>query len=150
VRPVLAPALLLFCGAPTGERRDSRRGVALGDDLRPLSERAWALWKDGRMEESLAAFRELLAASRAVGDRKTEASTVNFIGLWYQMMGDLPAARRKCDEALPMARAAGDRNLEGIVLYQLAWLRFMNGDYLGAVRRYEESLALRPAIRHLA
>jgi len=127
MRRALAFAVVLCCAA-----------VASAED-------PWALWKSGRMEESLAAFQQQLAAARTAHDRRSEASTINFIGLWYQMMGDLPAARRHYAEALPIARELGDKNLEGVVLYQMAWAHFVSGEYREALHGYEESLAARRA-----
>ncbi|HYU26430.1 MAG TPA: tetratricopeptide repeat protein, partial [Thermoanaerobaculia bacterium] len=115
-------------------------------DLRPLSERAWELWRIGKMEASLAAFHELLAAARAEHDRRVEASTINFIGLWHQNMGEYAEARRHYEEALTLARAAGDRDTEAVALYQMAWLRFVEHDYRGAIVWYERSLAVFRAI----
>jgi CHAT domain-containing protein len=98
------------------------------------------------MEASLAAFQELLRAARAQHDRRVEASTINFIGLWHQTMGEYAEARRHYEEALPLARAVGDRETEGVALYHIAWLRFVEHDYRSAITWYERSLAVRRAI----
>jgi CHAT domain-containing protein len=101
----------------------------------------WSYWGSAEFDRALAHFNDALAISRVIGDRAMEGSTINFIGLLHQMIGDLPAAQEHYQHALDIAKTIGDRHLQGIAYYHMGWASFRRHDYPPAVRYYTESLA---------
>ena len=134
---LLAVLLLLAPSAAVAQTPAERAKTA--------SELAWERQGQGDFEGALAAFREMLAISREIGDRSLEGNTINFIGLVHQFLGDYPAARVSYRRALQIARDTGDRKLEGVVLFQIGWLHFLRGDFEAALRSFELSLVSRRA-----
>lgn len=104
---------------------------------------AWLHVSAGAHEDALASFREALASSRTAGDRQLEASTIGFIGLVHQFLGQLDVALDYNRRALAIATELGDRKLQGVIYYQLGWISFLNHDYDAALRLYGESLSAR-------
>ena len=55
------------------------------------------------MQKALEKYNEALPISRAVGDRRGEATTLNNIGAVYQSLGETQKALEKYNEALPIS-----------------------------------------------
>jgi len=134
---LLAVLLLLAPSAAVAQTPAERAKTA--------SELAWERQGQGDFEGALAAFREMLAISREIGDRSLEGNTINFIGLVHQFLGDYQAARVSYRRALQIARDTGDHKLEGVVLFQIGWLHFVRGEFEAALRMFEQSLVSRRA-----
>src|SRR5205085_2200839 len=114
-----------------------------GNEKRARSLLAWSKWAGNHFEESFAAFNDVVALARATNDKRLEASTINFIGLSYQNLGDPAKAMANYEQALAIARTLDDPKLLGEVLYHLAWIRFYRGDHRESIPLYEQSLAAR-------
>lgn len=149
---LLIAALLLDCKAlenkaPADAITCLQTAIANAPDARTrsdaLTELAWLHWKLAQFERALADFRQVLALSREMHDRTLEARTINFTGLLYQTIGEMPAAREHYQQALPIARELGDQKLLGEVLYHLGWLSFQSDDFHAALQHYGESLEAR-------
>ncbi|MEQ9262886.1 MAG: tetratricopeptide repeat protein, partial [Owenweeksia sp.] len=59
---------------------------------------------------------QALPLIQAVGDRRGEATTLNNIGLVYDLLGEKQQALDYYNQALPLRRAVGDRGGEATTL----------------------------------
>ncbi len=93
-------------------RRASQQAVALARELGDRGAESKALWTlvnvnvfgGGDMREAVDAGERSLSLARELGEREQMAFTLNDLWRPYVAMGDLPAARRSLDEALPIWR----------------------------------------------
>jgi class 3 adenylate cyclase/tetratricopeptide (TPR) repeat protein len=93
-------------------RRASQQAVALARELGDRGAESKALWTlvnvnvfgGGDMHEAVDAGERSLSLARELGAREQTAFTLNDLWRPYVAIGDLPAARRSLDEALPIWR----------------------------------------------
>jgi class 3 adenylate cyclase/tetratricopeptide (TPR) repeat protein len=127
---------------PPGEPEASRSGetsalratllVGLGQALCWLSEGPAARER----------LQEALALTRALGDRRTEAAALMWLGALGIETGELDQARRHLEDGLAVAQASGDRELVAHTQLRLGSLAWVRGDYDAAMRWEQQSRAL--------
>jgi predicted ATPase/DNA-binding SARP family transcriptional activator len=97
----------------------------------------------GDGEAFLRYVRELEELSREVGgDALAEAFAHVGFGLMATARGDLEAAAKHLEEALPFCHEAGEYGLEAQAHVWLGTVLLLQGDHQGARLRFEEGLAL--------
>jgi CHAT domain-containing protein/Tfp pilus assembly protein PilF len=87
-------------------------------------------------------YEEALSLWRAIGDRRSEAITLNNIGLVYYSLGDNQKALGFHTEALPLRRAVGDRNGEATTLNNIGLVHYSLGDNRKALDFFTRALPL--------
>jgi tetratricopeptide (TPR) repeat protein len=140
----------------TGERRDRNKQIAIwvcGALLLALVargaaavapalaalDRATALYRQGRLQDALRAFREIAATS---ADRPVAAEARHNACALANDLGDYRAALPDCREALRLRRAEGDAVSIGQALNNLGLALEMQGSTAEAEGCYREALAL--------
>jgi predicted ATPase len=88
-------------------------------------------------------YEESLTLSRANGDERAAAGTLNDLGWVAWRQGDYRAARALSDEALALHRRLGDARGAANALNNLGWVAHHQGDYHGAAALHRQVLALR-------
>jgi aspartate beta-hydroxylase len=88
----------------------------------------------GRLEDSIAAYRAVLARAPA------QVEALNAVGLWLLRSGNRAEAQRHLDEAL----RAEPRN--PLTLHNIAQAKHAAGDATGAIAAYRDALAARPTL----
>jgi len=87
-------------------------------------------------------YEEALSLWRAIGDRRSEAITLNNIGLVYYSLGDNQKALGFHTKALPLRRAVGDRNGEATTLNNIGLVHYSLGDNRKALDFFTRALPL--------
>jgi CHAT domain-containing protein/tetratricopeptide (TPR) repeat protein len=87
-------------------------------------------------------YEEALSLWRAIGDRRSEAITLNNIGLVYYSLGDNQKALGFHTKALPLRRAVGDRNGEATTLNNIGLVHYSLGDNRKALDFFTLALPL--------
>ena len=95
----------------------------------------------GDRAAALRAYEESAASSRVIGDKQSEASSVNNEGIIFGKTGDGEQAIAKFERALQLTRAA-NRDLEGSTLNNLGIAYKDLGRFDKSLEAYEQSAAL--------
>jgi tetratricopeptide (TPR) repeat protein/tRNA A-37 threonylcarbamoyl transferase component Bud32 len=93
-----------------------------------LLDHAGVLSDLGRWDEAQREYEELLADSRALGNKRAEANATIALGQQLENRGKLAEAEARLKEALEMCRAIGKRNAEGVTLESLSDVLLQRGD----------------------
>jgi CHAT domain-containing protein/tetratricopeptide (TPR) repeat protein len=91
-------------------------------------------------------YEEALSLWQAIGDRSSEAMTLNNIGLVYNSLGDNQKALDFYAQSLPLRRAVGDRNGEAVTLNNIGLAHYSLGDSRKALDFFTQSLPLLRAV----
>jgi CHAT domain-containing protein/tetratricopeptide (TPR) repeat protein len=91
-------------------------------------------------------YEEALSLWRAIGDRSSEATTLNNIGLAHYSLGDSRKALEFHTKALPLRRAVGDRNGEATTLNNIGLVYYSLGDSRKALEFFTQALPLLRAV----
>ena len=73
-------------------------------EVRSIGSLGNVFWRQGRNEEALAHFQEILALSREIGDRRGEASAIGSLGLVLSTQGHHDKALVQIEKALALLR----------------------------------------------
>ncbi len=116
---------------------NQRLGIARAKALLAAGVLAWAQSDFG---VACPLFEESLSVSRALGDKRSMAWSLHYLGrvAWYQ--GDYAAARSLVEESLSISREFGDKTIIAWSLFFLGSICWLSGDHLAARARLEESL----------
>ncbi|MEG4587977.1 CHAT domain-containing protein, partial [Microcoleus sp. MOSTC5] len=87
-------------------------------------------------------YSQSLPLSRATGDRRGEAATLNNIGLVYSDLGEKQKALEYYSQSLPLSRATGDRRGEAATLTNIGRVYSALGEKQKALEYYSQSLPL--------
>jgi len=148
--------IMLATGAGDGRDTDdgagggATRGGPSGTATRAKALKGAAILAREQGDDGRAAtwFDESLALSRALGDHKGVAGTLNSMGLMAQRQQAYARATALFEESLSVQRAVG--NTAGIAgaLHNLGLIAQARGEYARATALYEESLSLKRAAGH--
>jgi CHAT domain-containing protein/tetratricopeptide (TPR) repeat protein len=114
-----------------------------------IFEEGSALHDEGTAESlrlALKKYEEALSLWRAIGDRRSEAMTLNNIGLVYNSLGDNRKAQDFYAQALPLRRATGDRNGEATTLNNIGLTYYSLGDGRKSLDFFTQALPLLRAV----
>lgn len=106
--------------AATGDRRLLWRALVLEGQLARV---------DGRLVDSVEAFRDAVTLARDIGEDASIADALRHLGQALLFVGDEVGADSVSMEALTRYRALGDRRGEAWALQHLAWTAFYRGDF---------------------
>lgn len=95
---------------------------------------------DGRWPQAIAVHTAALAATRRLGDRLAEATTLSSLGDVRRVAGDFAGATRDLDQALERYRELGDRRGQANTLSSLGTVRMLTGDFPGALAALDTAL----------
>jgi tetratricopeptide (TPR) repeat protein/TolB-like protein len=91
-------------------------------------------WADGRLEESMALFKQLLELSREFGDRRDEAWALHNLGWRYHWLNKFDISKTQHENSLKIFREIGDRKGEVWALYNLGMINRKIGKYDKALK----------------
>jgi CHAT domain-containing protein/Tfp pilus assembly protein PilF len=100
----------------------------------------------GEKQKALEYYTQALAIFRAVGDRATEATTLNNIGGVYSDLGEKQKALEYHTQALAIIRAVGDRGSEATLLNNIGGVYDALGEKQKALEYYTQALAIIRAV----
>lgn len=98
-------------------------------------------WGQDDFPSARAQLAEALASARRLGDARTAAGALTYLGLTTLLQGDLAGARACYEEGLARARAAGDESTEASLLRYLGFAMVQAGDRAAAGVHFRASLA---------
>ncbi len=131
------------------EVRDvSRQTLTLGPHAGTLVDLARARRVLGEPQEALTLYREALTMYEAVGDRASQATTLNNIGAVYDGLGDRQQALAYYQQALPIREEVGDRAGESVTQYNMAMIYRAQGKLAEAVEALRKVVALDEQVEH--
>ncbi len=107
------------------------------------------LYKQHSVESLKAALAKLKAAGdlyHRIGNRKSEATTLNNIGKVYDDLGEKQEAIKYYNQSLPLYRVVGDRDGEASTLNNLGSVYSDLGEKQEAIKSYNQSLPLFRAV----
>jgi DNA-binding SARP family transcriptional activator len=81
-------------------------------------------------------------ATRAVGNREAEASTLSGLGMVHMTLGDYPQAKRCLEAALLLVAKDGPARGHGSVLHQLGRVALRQGDTAAALALFRRGMAI--------
>jgi len=119
--------------------------AAVGDvngEARALNRLGSVTGREGRYDETLEIFEEVLLIMRRVGNHSGVATALNNVGAVRRWQGKLAAAEAALREALDLRRESGHLRLEGTVRSNLAEVLLDRGEVEEARRQAAESLRL--------
>jgi tetratricopeptide (TPR) repeat protein len=94
------------------------------------------------LAEAIGYYRNSVAAFESIGDQRTVATPLYFLGATLYYSGNLAEAKRCLQECLASARETGVRQQAAWSLASLGDIALNSGDFAEAQHRYQESLAL--------
>lgn len=97
----------------------------------------------GRVEEALAAFREMLTLAYRLDNRRKGGAAHNRIGRLHRDVGALEEAGRHLATALRLFEAAGDERGVASTIDDIGKLRWHKGEYAEALTSLHDALARR-------
>ncbi len=100
----------------------------------------------GASREALAYFNAALPLTRAANAKRTEAQTLNFIGLAHWAAGDHQQALAALNECLPLRRELKDTAGEGATLNNLGLVQQALGQHAAALDYFNQALTLVRAV----
>jgi tetratricopeptide (TPR) repeat protein len=86
--------------------------------------------------------------NREVGDRASEADTLNNTGTVYRGLGEPQRALEYYGQALPIRREVGDRAGEAVTRYNVAMIHRAQGELGWAVAELEQVVELDRQVSH--
>jgi CHAT domain-containing protein/Flp pilus assembly protein TadD len=95
------------------------------------------------LRQAITKYEQALPLYRAVGDRQSEAITLNNIGYIYDALGEKPKALEYYNQALPIFRATGDKAGEAMTLNNMGVVYDALGEKPKALEYLNQSLPLR-------
>ncbi|MBK1990798.1 tetratricopeptide repeat protein [Sphaerospermopsis aphanizomenoides BCCUSP55] len=121
---------------------------AMGAKAEKLFQEGMQLYRQRTKESLLQAinkWEEALLLYRAVEDRRSEATTLNNIGLVYDSLGEKQKALEYYNQVLPLDRAAEDKGGEATTLNNIGSVYDSLGEKQKALEYYNQALPLRRA-----
>ena len=94
--------------------------------------------------EAVAAFQDIQAAQ--IDDNRLSANCIQRLGDVHTRLSELPQARARYEEALPIYRAIGEKLGEANCISSLGDIAVEQKDFDAALQLYQEAIALRRAI----
>ena len=85
-------------------------------------------YRQGRVQEALETFQQVLAIRQGMGDRNGVGETLNEIGLVYENLSQYPKALEFYQQALDISREMRDRQSEGRVQINIGAVYFKLGN----------------------
>ncbi|HKS27393.1 MAG TPA: CHAT domain-containing protein, partial [Pyrinomonadaceae bacterium] len=101
----------------------------------------------GKQQEALDYYLQALDMKRQIGDRVSEATTLNNIGQVYGNLGDYQQALKYYGEAAEVAHAVGNTRTEAATLTNMGAAYSGLGDKQKALSYYARALPLRRAVK---
>ncbi|MBE9080387.1 tetratricopeptide repeat protein [Romeria aff. gracilis LEGE 07310] len=92
--------------------------------------------------EALESWEASLRLYREIGNRASEANTLNNIGIFYQSLGNYSKALSYYDQSLAIMREIGNRASEAKALGNIGNVYQLLGNYSKALSYYDQSLAI--------
>ncbi len=124
-----------------------------GSGRAPASTRAKALqgaarlaWRDCDYDWAIALMEEAVELARERGDKRSLASSLNFLGGIRHLQGDYGRAAGVCTESLGLSQELGEKSGIALSLYFLGQVAWRQGDFGRAKASLEASLTLREDI----
>jgi tetratricopeptide (TPR) repeat protein len=96
----------------------------------------------GQVERAIDYYKQALAISHEIGDRRGEGNKLGNLGLAYADLGQVERAIDYYEQALPISREIGDRRGEGNRLGNLGLAYAALGQVERAIDYYEQALAI--------
>ncbi|NEQ52072.1 MAG: CHAT domain-containing protein, partial [Leptolyngbya sp. SIO3F4] len=87
-----------------------------------------------------------LAITQEIGDRATEASTLNNIGIVHRLLGEYSEALENYEQSLVITQEIGGRATEASTLNNIGIVHRLLGEYSEALENYEQSLVIKREI----
>ncbi|WP_044501132.1 tetratricopeptide repeat protein [Nostoc sp. PCC 7107] len=107
-----------------------------------LSQEASRLLRQGKAQEALKLFDEVLAIRREIKDQVGESFTLLSIGKVYSKIGQYPKALEAYQQALVLRRQIKAKAGEVDILYRIAEIYDKIGQYPQALETYQQALAI--------
>lgn len=108
---------------------------------RLMMQRGLLLWRCGRTDEALEAYRRALPALRKGGDQLAEARLYNNRGLLYIDRGELAAAEADLQHVAELCGRLGQEVLAATAEMNLGYVASRRGDVPAALRRFDAAEA---------
>ena len=102
--------------------------------------------KKNQFQAALQSCQQAVTTAQTMGDRSTQAKSLNNLGIAYLKTGNVKQALTEYQQALPIAQAIKDRALESKVLINLGEAANKLGDYKRAIDYDSQYLAIARAI----
>nr|WP_275973889.1 CHAT domain-containing tetratricopeptide repeat protein [Argonema galeatum] len=99
-------------------------------------------YRQGRVQEALETFQQVLTIRQGMGDRNGVAEILNEIGLVYENLTQYPKALEFYQQTLDIARELRDRESEGRVQINIGAVYFKLGQSPKALEFYQQALAV--------
>jgi CHAT domain-containing protein/Flp pilus assembly protein TadD len=94
------------------------------------------------LQQAITKFEEALPLYRAVGDSRSEAFTLGYIGYIYDALGEKQKALEFYNQSLPLSHATGDKAGEAVTLNNIGKVYSDLGQKQKALEFYNQSLPL--------
>jgi CHAT domain-containing protein len=141
--PVMTPPEYRSVNDPAQEGQEKNRAAA--EKLLAEGDRLRAQGAAEALRQALARYEAALPLWRAAGDRRSEAATLDNLGLVYSLLGENPKALDYYNQALALWRAADDRRGEAQTLSNIAFVYLNTADREKALAYFTQALPLRRA-----
>jgi class 3 adenylate cyclase/tetratricopeptide (TPR) repeat protein len=157
--PRLVVDCLLDLGSVYHNLGQVHEGVAAFDEAAEISARigyergtvhamrGLALQDVGRLQDAIAYHRRAAARTREIGERRIEASNLNYLAQALIQSGRPAEARRHAEAARELSIASGDRYREQYARRWVALASLRMGDFGQSIADGEAALALARALR---
>ncbi|GAB4523374.1 MAG: hypothetical protein OHK0046_36980 [Anaerolineae bacterium] len=122
----------------------TRENMSIMERLLDLNGQMWS--NLGEPRRALEYYAQALPLIRAVGDKRSEAATLNNIGEVYHNLGEPRRALEYLEQALPLQQAVGDRRGEAVTLHNIGSVYRKLGEPRRALEYYAQALPLRQAV----
>ncbi|MBK8049281.1 MAG: tetratricopeptide repeat protein [Anaerolineales bacterium] len=116
---------------------DPQLAVNVTDDLMTV----WNL-REPSGQQRMAWLMRAVEIAGQTKQKTREANCINSLGDVHVRLAEYPAARQRCEEALPIYRAIGDRLGEANCIRSLGDVHVSLAEYAQARQRYEEALPI--------
>src|SRR4029077_2117884 len=91
-------------------------------------------------EHAMMLHREAAEIFRAVGDRSSEAITLNAVGQAYEYLSDYPAALDNYQKALNLLGDDTGGEIGAVTMFKIARMQWLLGDLQQALTSYDRCL----------
>jgi tetratricopeptide (TPR) repeat protein len=115
---------------------------AQSQELLKLIEQADRLQKQGKHQQAIETWQQILATAQKLKNRALEGIALNSIGLNYYISSELEAALKYFNQALSIAREVGDRSDEADILDSIGSVYQTMGQPPEALKYYNQALAI--------
>ena len=115
---------------------------AQSQELLKLIEQADRLQKQGKHQQAIETWQQILATAQKVKNRELEGIALNAIGLNYYISSGPQEALKYFNQALPIAREFGYRSEEADILDSIGSVYQTMGQPQEALKYYNQALAI--------